>query len=101
MRTSAEADIDVVSRSKFYVDYLPSALEQAGELVNAIAAEVVTHDHVIGEIGAVLNGDAPGRMTDDEITVYKSLGVAAQDLAAGLAAAKNADVSNIGLALEW
>ncbi|MEQ8734008.1 MAG: ornithine cyclodeaminase family protein [Rhodospirillaceae bacterium] len=101
VRTSAEADIDVVSRSKFYVDYLPSALEQAGELVNAIEAEIVTRGHVVGEIGAVLNGDAPGRMTDDEITVYKSLGVAAQDLAAGLAAAKNADDSNIGLALEW
>lgn len=36
VRASAEADIDVVKRSRFYVDYLPSALEQAGELVNAI-----------------------------------------------------------------
>lgn len=101
VRAYAEADIDVVSRSRFYVDYLPSALEQAGELINAIEAGVVTADHVVGEIGSVLNGDAPGRASDKDITVYKSLGVAAQDLAAGMAAAKNAEEGNIGLALDW
>lgn len=101
VRTSAEADIDVVKRSRFYVDYIPSALEQAGELVNAIEAGVVTADHVVGEIGAVLNGDAPGRASEDEITVYKSLGVAAQDLAAGMAAAKNAEAGSFGLSVDW
>ena len=101
VRASAEADIEVVNRSRFYVDYLPSALEQAGELVNAIEADVVTEKHVVGEIGAVLNGDAPGRASDDEITVYKSLGVSAQDLAAGMAAAENAKANNIGTAVDW
>lgn len=101
VRASAEADVDVVKCSRFYVDYLPSALEQAGELVNAIEAGLVTPEHVVGEIGSVLNGDAPGRASDQEITVYKSLGVAAQDLAAGVAAAKNAEAGNIGTSVEW
>lgn len=101
VRASAEADIDVVSRTRFYVDFLPSALEQAGELVNAMEAGVVTADHVVGEIGAVLNGHAPGRTSAEEMTVYKSLGVAAQDLAAGMAAAKNAEAGNIGVSLDW
>lgn len=101
VRASAEADVEVVKRSRFYVDYLPSALEQAGELVNAIEANVVSADHVVGEIGAVLNGDAPGRASDGEITVYKSLGVSAQDLAAGMAAAENAKTNNIGMAVDW
>ncbi len=101
VRASAEADIEVVKRSRFYVDYQPSAIEQAGELVNAIEAGVVSEGHIVGEIGAVLNGDAPGRRTDDEITVYKSLGVSAQDLAAGMAAAENAKSKNIGVAVDW
>ncbi|MBT6959959.1 MAG: ornithine cyclodeaminase, partial [Rhodospirillaceae bacterium] len=101
VRASAEADIEVVKRSRFYVDYLPSALEQAGELVNAIEAGVITASHVVGEIGAVLNGDASGRTSDDEITVYKSLGVAAQDLAAGMAAAENAKANDFGTAVDW
>jgi len=101
VRTSAEADIEVVKRSRFYVDYQPSALEQAGELVNAMEAGVVTADHIAGEIGAVLNGEAPGRVSGEEITVYKSLGVAAQDLAAGMAAAENAKARNIGIAVDW
>ncbi|MGY8962689.1 MAG: ornithine cyclodeaminase family protein [Rhodospirillales bacterium] len=101
VRTSTEADLDVVKCSRFYVDYLPSALEQAGELVNAIEAGVVTPGHVVGEIGGVLNGDVPGRASAQEITVYKSLGVAAQDLAAGVAAAKNAEAGNIGTSVEW
>lgn len=101
VRAYAEADTDVVKRSRFYVDYLPSALEQAGELVNAIEGNIVTADHVVGEIGEVLNGDAEGRTSDDQITVYKSLGVSAQDLAAGMAAAKNAEDEKIGIAVDW
>ncbi|NKB42697.1 MAG: ornithine cyclodeaminase family protein [Alphaproteobacteria bacterium] len=101
VRASAEADTEVVKRSRFYVDYQPSAVEQAGELVNAIEAGVVTEDHIAGEIGAVLNNEVSGRASMDEITVYKSLGVSAQDLAAGMAAAENAKAGNIGIAVDW
>jgi ornithine cyclodeaminase len=81
--TTAEADVALVARSEFYVDYREAALAQAGELRNAIAAGAVTADHVRGEIGEVLLGLAPGRSSSEAITVYKSLGVTAQDLAAG------------------
>lgn len=81
--TSAEADQAVVTRSRFYVDYVPAAMAAAGELRDAMSAGAVTEDHVIGEIGAVAAGNCPGRLSADDITVYKSLGVSAQDLAAG------------------
>jgi ornithine cyclodeaminase len=80
--TTAEADVALVARSEFYADYREAALAQAGELRNAIAAGAVTADHIRGEIGEVLLGKAPGRSGDEAITVYKSLGVTAQDLAA-------------------
>jgi len=75
-----EADDEVVTRSRFFIDYLPSTLDQAGEFLHARDAGLVTEDHIQGEIGAVASGDITGRTGSDEITVYKSLGVAAQDI---------------------
>jgi ornithine cyclodeaminase len=80
--TSREADDEVVRRGRFYVDYRPSALAQAGELRHARDAGVVTDAHLLGEIGEVLEGKLAGRANAADITIYKSLGIAAQDLAA-------------------
>ena len=80
--SSAEADQAVVTRSRFYIDYYNAAMAAAGELLDAISAGAVTEDHIIGEIGAVAAGKCPGRKSPGDITVYKSLGVSAQDLAA-------------------
>ncbi len=81
-----EADDEVVRRARFFVDERSSALAQAGELQHAVASGAVTTDCILGEIGAVLEGLIAGRMRASDITVYKSLGLAAQDLAAGEAA---------------
>ena len=99
--SSAEADVDVVTRSRFFVDYKASAMDQAGELLAAISDGVVSESHIAGEIGDVLAGNVSGRRDDREITVYKSLGVAAQDLAAAYAAFRNAESRNIGVDLTW
>ncbi len=77
-----EVDDAVVLRSSLWVDYRPSALAQAGELVDMIAAGRIDESAVIGEIGEVLSGSARARRGSDEITLYRSLGVIAQDLAA-------------------
>jgi alanine dehydrogenase len=77
-----EADDDVVTRSRFFVDSRTSARAEAGELKHATEAGLVSESHVLGEIGEVLNGKVVGRIGNHDITVYKSLGVAAQDLAA-------------------
>jgi ornithine cyclodeaminase/alanine dehydrogenase-like protein (mu-crystallin family) len=97
--TTAEADVALVARSEFYVDYREAALAQAGELRNAIAAGAVTADHVRGEIGEVLLGLAPGRSDAAAITVYKSLGVTAQDLAAGAHVLDAARAQGLGRAI--
>jgi len=75
-----ELDDATVLRSRIWVDYMTSTLAQAGEIVDMIAAGTITRDHMVGEIGACLSGQIMGRQSADEITLYRSLGVAAQDL---------------------
>jgi ornithine cyclodeaminase/alanine dehydrogenase-like protein (mu-crystallin family) len=61
-----------------------------GDLVHAVDAGALSRDDVT-ELGAVLSGDAPGRRSDDEATVFDSTGLAIQDLAIALAALERAD----------
>jgi len=75
-----EADEELVKRAAFFVDFRDSALAQAGELLDAYGPEAA--EHISGEIGEVLSGRRAGRTSRDQLTVYKSLGIAAQDLAA-------------------
>jgi ornithine cyclodeaminase len=81
MADAREIDDEGVRRGRVYTDLKASAEQQAGELIGAIAAGAVRADHLIGEIGSVLSGDLPGRAGETEITIYKSHGIAAQDLA--------------------
>ncbi|MEE4337271.1 ornithine cyclodeaminase family protein [Erythrobacter sp.] len=80
--TTAEIDTDAVKRTRFYVDYRDAAMAAAGELLGAIRAGAVSEDHILAEIGEVAEDPALGRTSPADITCYKSLGVAAQDLAA-------------------
>ena len=77
-----EIDDEAVLRAAIWVDYLPSTLAQAGEIVSMIDAGTYAASALKGEIGAHLNGAAPGRSAPEQITLYRSLGIAAQDLAA-------------------
>lgn len=98
--TTAEVDSMAVARGRFFVDYREAALAAAGELLTAIRAGVVTEDHIEAEIGDVLSGSRPGRRGTDDITIYKSLGVTTQDLAAGWRAWREAEQAGIGAILD-
>lgn len=77
-----EADSALVTKARYIADYRAGALAQASELAIAHEAGLVTDAHVVGEIGEVFAGTLAGRESDDQITLYKSLGHVAQDLAA-------------------
>ena len=94
--TTAEADTALVAMSQFYGDYRAATLAQAGEFRNAIAAGLITADHLIGEIGELILGRIPGRQDDTAITLYKSLGVTAQDLTAADAILEAARAHGMG-----
>lgn len=80
--SAREIDDAGVARGRLFVDTLAGASVQAGEYLDARAAGAIAGDHILGEIGRVYDGTLPGRLGADDITIYKSLGVAAQDLAA-------------------
>lgn len=80
--TARELDSAAVARSKVYVDRRESALAEAGDILIPISEGAFTADHIRGEIGGLLMGSEPGRESPDEITLFKSLGLAIEDLAA-------------------
>ncbi|HET8612406.1 MAG TPA: ornithine cyclodeaminase family protein [Sphingomonas sp.] len=77
-----EIDAPLVARSRYIADSRASALAAAAEFLVAREVGAVTDAHIVGEIGEVLLGRIPGRTSADDITLYKSLGHAVQDLAA-------------------
>jgi ornithine cyclodeaminase len=83
-----ECDDALVARARVYVDTYAGALGEAGELVQAIADGRVGRDHVIAELAELVRGERPGRRDAAEVTLFKSVGTALEDLcAAGLVAA--------------
>ncbi len=76
-----EVDSDLVVRSRFIADSREGVLNQGAEFLRAKAAGLIGDDHIVAEIGQVLAGEIKGRRSAREITVYKSLGHVAQDLA--------------------
>ncbi len=76
-----EIDQGLLMKSALFVDYRASALAQAREIIDALASGDMDKAHIRGEIGQLYAGEITGRKSEDEVTLYRSLGVAAQDLA--------------------
>ncbi len=77
-----ELDGVAVARSRLFVDLLEGALAQAGEFQMSKDEGLIDDNHILGEIGQVALGQIEGRLIADDITLYKSLGLVVQDLAA-------------------
>jgi alanine dehydrogenase len=97
---AAEVDTAAVAKARFFVDFRGSAEHEAGELRQAIDAGDVTADHVLGEIGEVANGSVAGRTGATDITAFKSLGVAAEDLASAHYLLQRAEAEGVGPLVE-
>jgi ornithine cyclodeaminase/alanine dehydrogenase-like protein (mu-crystallin family) len=72
---------ETIRRASVYVDQRQACLEEAGDLIIPLREKLIDEGHIRAEIGEVLAGLKPGRSSDDEITVFKSVGNAALDLA--------------------
>jgi len=77
-----EMDPALVARARLYVDSRAAALVESGDVVMGISEGRFTVSHVQGELGEVVLGRVPGRTADDQITVFKSLGMAVEDVVA-------------------
>ena len=97
---SRELDTEAVSRSRLFVDRRESALREAGDVVLPIREGAIDEGHIVAELGHVLAGDATGRRTTSEITLFKSLGIAVEDIAAAKRIHQNAAAAGRGTMLE-
>ncbi len=78
--TAREVDSDAIVASQVFVDLRASAMNEAGDILIPMREGAVDGDVIAAEIGEVLSGDAQGRTSPQDITLYKSLGIVAQDL---------------------
>ena len=78
---ASEVDAVTLRRAKVVVDHLDSSLAEAGDLIRPIEAGAYDASRIHAEIGAIIAGRRPGRESDEEVTFFKSVGLAAQDVA--------------------
>ncbi len=81
-----ESDSTLVKRARLFVDTRAGALAEAGDVVQAIAEGAITPEHIQGDLFDLCRGNHPGRQSPDEITLFKSVGWAGEDLAAAVLA---------------
>jgi alanine dehydrogenase len=77
-----ELDTKVVVKSHVFVDQMAATLQEAGDILFPISEGKITENHIVGEIGQLLNQKIKGRNTPEEITIFEALGLAIEDLAA-------------------
>ncbi|PSH67420.1 MULTISPECIES: ornithine cyclodeaminase family protein [Phyllobacterium] len=82
--TMRESDDECVKRARVFVDTKDGAMKEGGDIVQPIKAGVVTTTHVIGDLFDLTRGTVKGRQSAGEITLFKSVGAALEDLAAGI-----------------
>jgi len=91
-----ELDSATVRDAAFFVDRRESALNEAGDFLFPLREGAITEEHIRAELGDVLIGAAPGRQTDDELTIFESLGLAVEDLVAAEHVVARANAENVG-----
>jgi ornithine cyclodeaminase len=91
-----ELDTAAVVRSRLFVDSRESALNESGDFLVPKEKGAIGNDHIVGEIGELLIGKIEGRKSDNEITLFESLGLAIEDLAAAEYVYRHAIEKGIG-----
>jgi ornithine cyclodeaminase/alanine dehydrogenase-like protein (mu-crystallin family) len=91
-----EIDPELVARARLVVDSRDAALQESGDVVQAIREGRITAAHAHLELGEVLAGTKTGRQSEEEVTLFKSLGLAVEDLATAALAYRAASASGCG-----
>lgn len=99
-KIARELDTQAVTKSNLFVDLRESTINEAGDFILAKKEGAVNDDHIKGEIGDILTGNMKGRKTDNEITLFKSLGLAVEDIASAKYIYKRALEIGVGTSVE-
>ncbi len=95
-----EIDAATMKRAKVFVDSREAIMAECGDVLLAIKEGAIAERHASVEIGEVLPGNKPGRTTPEEITLYKSVGIAVQDVAAAQLVYQKALEKKVGTNVE-
>jgi ornithine cyclodeaminase/alanine dehydrogenase-like protein (mu-crystallin family) len=86
----------VVKADKIYVDSIESVLEEAGDLLIPMKKELIIQEDIDGEIGEVVSGKKVGRENNEELTIFKTVGISIQDIAVGSYVFRKAKKQGLG-----
>jgi ornithine cyclodeaminase/alanine dehydrogenase-like protein (mu-crystallin family) len=96
-----EIPAETVRRALVFVDSRQAALAEAGDLLEPISRGLLSPDHIHAELGEVVLGRKSGRHSQDQITLFKSVGSAVQDVVAAREALQNAQAAGLGQQVKW
>lgn len=99
-RSARELDGSAMAKCRLFVDRRESTLNESGDYLMALEEGAIEEDHIQGELGDVLLGDLAGRGSAEEVTLYKSLGLAVQDVASAHYVHARALEQGVGTAVE-
>ena len=99
--TARELTSELVAAASLFVDRRESTVNEAGDYLFAVEEAGIGPDHIRAELGELLEGVHPGRRADDELTVFKSLGIAAEDLASAELVVSRARERGIGTEVDF
>jgi ornithine cyclodeaminase len=100
LATERELDPALVADARLIVDSRAGALKESGDVVLSIAEGIITPEHIAGELGEVAAGRVAGRQRPDQITLFKSLGMAVEDVVAASMAFERASRAGRGTPLD-
>jgi ornithine cyclodeaminase len=91
-----EIDTETMAAARLFVDRRESALNEAGDVLIPMSEGAFKADHIQAELGEVIIGKHPGRRSTDELTLFKSLGIAVEDVAAAAYVVRRARETGVG-----
>jgi alanine dehydrogenase len=95
-----EMSTSLVTRARVFVDSRAGALKEAGDLLLPMGEGAITADHIAGELGDLVSGDVKGRSSTGDVTIFKSLGMAVEDVVAAHLAVTRAKAQGVGKTIE-
>jgi ornithine cyclodeaminase len=95
-----EIPAETVVRARVFVDSLDAAMEEAGDLLVPMEKGLIGKEHILAELGEVATGSRPGRRSTEEVTLFKSVGLAVQDVTTAALVIRKAEELGLGTEIE-
>jgi ornithine cyclodeaminase/alanine dehydrogenase-like protein (mu-crystallin family) len=96
-----ELDEKTINKARIIADLKSACLAEAGDFLIPMQEGLWTDDRIAGDLGAVVSGKVPARTSPEEITLFKSVGLAIQDVSTAMAVYNLAKENNVGTEFDF